>query len=96
MIFCLWFQLNFMHTPKKQEKIELQPTYDKLCYYLVGRECKCLLYRLDNDLSKYTQELLQQTMRATVDVVPPHFQRRNAVEYLIRTTKNYLSSILYR
>ena len=58
----------------------MQSTYNELHSYLTAREHNPEFHRLGNELSKETQQLLEQTLRATVEVVPPNVHLRNAAE----------------
>ena len=52
-----------------------------------------MFHRVGNEISNETKELLETTMGATIEIVPPDCHRRNAVERDIRTGENYLMSM---
>ena len=79
---------------KRKSVEELQSTYEELYTYLAAQGHNPLFYRVENELSQATQQLLEQTFRSTVEIVLPHCHQRNAQERAIRIVKNYLISIL--
>jgi len=86
---------TILYRPLKSKTAEeLQSTYDELYSYLTKRGCKPTFHRVDNELSHDTQQLLEQTFGAIVEIVPPQCHRRNAAERAIRTAKNHLIAIL--
>ena len=79
---------------KRKIAEELQATYDELYAYLSIRGCKPQFHRLDNEIVKDTQILLEKTLVATVEIVPPNCYRRDDAERDIRTAKNRLIPII--
>ena len=90
---CVYDTNTILYRPLKKTE-ELQSTRNELFSFLTARGCKPELYRIENELSKEPQQLLKQTIEATVEIVPPNSHYRNAAERATRTAKSYLIPIL--
>ena len=68
--------------------------YDNIYTYLTQRGCKPIFYRVNNELADDIKQHLEQTFSTTLEIVLAYSHQKNTAKYVIRTTKNYIISIL--
>ena len=97
MIICIHHANSILNRPLKgKQAVEIQVTHDKVYSCITIRGHEQMFYRLDNEILREIQDLLDQAMGATVELAPPHLHIHRTVERAMRAAKNHLITMLSR